>query len=88
MFLSSLVIFLLLTAISVSVSVNAATVFQDLILTRKIVSPDGYEKSAVVINGELIGPTIEAFFGDTVVVNVTNMGEVFLLQFEICFSSF
>lgn len=58
-----------------SMCANADTIYHDLIFSRKFVSPDGFEKSALVVNGELIGPSIEAYVGDTIVVNVTNMGE-------------
>lgn len=56
------------------VHVNGDTVFYDLIFTRETVAPDGFRRSAFVINGQLIGPTIKAYVGDTVIVNVTNMG--------------
>lgn len=41
-------------------------------LTSVTVSPDGYERNALVVNGSIPGPTLEADWGDTVVVHVTN----------------
>ncbi|PLB34160.1 multicopper oxidase-domain-containing protein [Aspergillus candidus] len=35
-------------------------------------APDGYERQVLVFNGSLPGPTIEADWGDTIVVHVTN----------------
>lgn len=49
------------------------TVYYDLVLTRILITPDGYERSGIVVNGGLVGPSIEAYVGDTVIVNVTNM---------------
>ncbi|GME26721.1 putative multicopper oxidase protein [Neofusicoccum parvum] len=39
------------------------------------VSPDGIERMALAVNGSIPGPTIEANWGDTVVVHVTNSME-------------
>ncbi|KAL1966546.1 hypothetical protein VTN77DRAFT_4468 [Rasamsonia byssochlamydoides] len=36
------------------------------------IAPDGYERIAYTVNGTIPGPTIEADWGDTVVVHVTN----------------
>jgi FtsP/CotA-like multicopper oxidase with cupredoxin domain len=41
-------------------------------LTEVTVAPDGYSRSALTVNGSIPGPTIEADWGDTVVVHVTN----------------
>lgn len=68
MFLSSFQFMFLLLTVALFACGDGATVYYDLIFTRKFVSPDGFEKSALVVNGELIGPTIEAFVGDTVYV--------------------
>ncbi|KAJ0122642.1 laccase [Diaporthe amygdali] len=35
-------------------------------------SPDGYETTVQVFNGSLPGPTIEANWGDEIVVHITN----------------
>ncbi|KAJ9309980.1 CAZyme family AA1 [Paecilomyces variotii] len=35
-------------------------------------APDGYSRTALTVNGSIPGPTIEADWGDTVVVHVTN----------------
>ena len=78
-------LFTYLHFISLVIGVKGAIVFYDLVFTRKIASPDGYERSALVVNDELIGPTIEAFVGDEVIVNVTNLGEKLVLLFNfIC----
>lgn len=46
-------------------------------LTVETVAPDGYERQALTVNGSIPGPTIEADWGDTVVVHVTNsLGDV------------
>lgn len=42
-------------------------------VTNTTISPDGVERIALLINGTLPGPTLEANWGDTVVVHVTNM---------------
>lgn len=41
-------------------------------VTDVTVSPDGVERPAMVVNGQLPGPLLEANWGDTVVVKVTN----------------
>ncbi|KAI5851628.1 Cupredoxin [Morchella snyderi] len=41
-------------------------------LVNTTASPDGYERQVLLINGSFPGPTIEANWGDTVVVHVTN----------------
>ncbi|KAL4808784.1 laccase [Aspergillus unguis] len=41
-------------------------------LEQVTVAPDGRERSALAINGSIPGPTIEANWGDTVTVHVTN----------------
>jgi FtsP/CotA-like multicopper oxidase with cupredoxin domain len=50
-------------------------VHYDLVFDRRVVRPDGVARAAVTVNGQLPGPPLVAFVGDTVVVNVTNMGE-------------
>lgn len=35
-------------------------------------APDGYEREVMVFNGSLPGPTIEADWGDEIVIHVTN----------------
>jgi FtsP/CotA-like multicopper oxidase with cupredoxin domain len=35
-------------------------------------SPDGFERNVLLVNGSLPGPTIEANWGDTIVVHVSN----------------
>jgi FtsP/CotA-like multicopper oxidase with cupredoxin domain len=44
----------------------------DFSLSRGYISPDGYKKSAILINGQFPGPTIEANWGDTIRVTVHN----------------
>ena len=41
-------------------------------ITNTTASPDGVERIVQLVNGTLPGPTIEADWGDTVVVHVTN----------------
>lgn len=61
--------------------IYGATVTYDLVFSRRFASPDGVERSSIVVNGELIGPSIEAFVGDSVVINVTNLG-IFCSNYE------
>jgi FtsP/CotA-like multicopper oxidase with cupredoxin domain len=35
-------------------------------------APDGYQRQIMAFNGTVPGPTIEADWGDTVIVHVTN----------------
>lgn len=35
-------------------------------------APDGYQRESLVFNGSVPGPTIEADWGDDVVINVVN----------------
>ena len=44
----------------------------DIVVSRGTISPDGVERSALLINGGFPGPTIEANWGDTIQVTVTN----------------
>jgi len=44
----------------------------DFTLSRRKLSPDGYEKDMILVNGQFPGPTIQANWGDTIVVKVTN----------------
>jgi FtsP/CotA-like multicopper oxidase with cupredoxin domain len=69
-----LVVWSSLTTVAVSVVVGN-TVHYDLVFDRRVVRPDGVARAAVTVNGQLPGPPLVAFVGDTVVVNVTNMGE-------------
>jgi len=39
---------------------------------RAIVTPDGYKKNAIVVNGQFPGPMIEANWGDWIEVDVVN----------------
>ncbi|KAI0431198.1 multicopper oxidase [Xylaria sp. FL1042] len=41
-------------------------------LVNKTLSPDGVERMTLSVNGSIPGPTIEADWGDTVVIHVTN----------------
>ncbi|KAI0813300.1 multicopper oxidase [Xylaria sp. FL0064] len=41
-------------------------------LVNKTLAPDGVERMTLSVNGSIPGPTIEADWGDTVVVHVTN----------------
>ena len=44
----------------------------DFSISRGVISPDGYNKSAILINNQYPGPTIEANWGDTFAITVTN----------------
>jgi FtsP/CotA-like multicopper oxidase with cupredoxin domain len=44
----------------------------DFTATRGVISPDGYQKSVILINGAFPGPTIEANWGDIIQVTVHN----------------
>ena len=41
-------------------------------ITRGFISPDGFNKSALLVNGLFPGPAIEASYGDTFKVTVNN----------------
>ncbi|MBE7179883.1 MAG: multicopper oxidase domain-containing protein [Terriglobus roseus] len=42
------------------------------VLQQVTVAPDGYPRTALTVNGTIPGPTIEADWGDTIVVHVQN----------------
>ncbi len=44
----------------------------DFTISRGSLSPDGYKKDMILVNGQFPGPTIEANWGDTIRVTVTN----------------
>lgn len=44
----------------------------DFVIERATLAPDGVERSVILINGQFPGPTIEANWGDTIEVTVTN----------------
>lgn len=44
----------------------------DFTISRRVLAPDGYEKSLILVNGQFPGPTIQANWGDTIIVKVTN----------------
>lgn len=44
----------------------------NLTIRRGFIAPDGVNKSVILINDQFPGPTIEANWGDTIQVNVTN----------------
>ena len=41
-------------------------------ITNTTISPDGIERIGLVVNGQMPGPLIEANWGDTIIVHVTN----------------
>lgn len=53
-------------------AVHGATVSQEWSLTAKAISPDGFTRSAEVVNGVFPGPLLTANKGDSIVVNVQN----------------
>lgn len=44
----------------------------DFTLSRGSIAPDGYQKDVILVNGAYPGPAIEANWGDTIIVKVTN----------------
>ena len=50
----------------------AKTVSVNLVLSYGLIKPDGYEKTAVLINGGTPGPEIRVGVGDTCIINVQN----------------
>lgn len=44
----------------------------DLTIARGTIAPDGFERSAILINGGFPGPTLEANWGDTFEITVHN----------------
>lgn len=44
----------------------------DFVVSRGVLAPDGYQRSLTLVNGQFPGPTIEANWGDTIEVKVTN----------------
>lgn len=48
------------------------TRFYDFHVSKQVISPDGVNRSAIVINGAFPGPTIEANWGDWIQVTVHN----------------
>ncbi|ESK88328.1 laccase [Moniliophthora roreri MCA 2997] len=44
----------------------------DLVISNKVVSPDGFKRSAVLAGGQTIGPLIVGQKGDTLKINVVN----------------
>ncbi|KAK3315164.1 multicopper oxidase-domain-containing protein [Apodospora peruviana] len=51
---------------------NGKLVEYDLTISQAIISPDGYEKLGMVVNGQYPGPLIEADWGDTLRVTFHN----------------
>ena len=48
------------------------TRYYDFHISKQVISPDGVNKSGIVINGAFPGPTLESNWGDWVEVKVTN----------------
>ena len=44
----------------------------DFTISRGVIAPDGYERDVLLVNGAFPGPLIEANWGDTIQVKVTN----------------
>lgn len=44
----------------------------DFTISRGVISPDGYERNVLLVNGAFPGPTIEANWGDTIQVTMHN----------------
>ena len=58
--------------LSVAAIVSGATVSQKWSLTAENIAPDGFTRSAELVNGVFPGPLLTANKGDTVTVEVTN----------------
>jgi len=52
--------------------ITCRTVTYDFEITNTTVSPDGFERMALLVNGQMPGPLLEANWGDDIVVNVKN----------------
>ncbi len=44
----------------------------DFTISRGVIAPDGYQRQVLLVNGAFPGPTIEANWGDKIVVTVHN----------------
>ncbi|RDA88843.1 hypothetical protein CP532_5484 [Ophiocordyceps camponoti-leonardi (nom. inval.)] len=44
----------------------------DFTISRAVLSPDGYQRECIIVNGQFPGPVIEANWGDTIEVKVHN----------------
>ncbi|KAF4982330.1 hypothetical protein FZEAL_2029 [Fusarium zealandicum] len=44
----------------------------DFAVSRRQIAPDGYQQDVILVNGQFPGPTIEANWGDTIQVTVSN----------------
>jgi len=51
---------------------TGVTRYYDFVISRQFLSPDGYKKDSIVVNGQFPGPAIEANWGDWIVVRVHN----------------
>lgn len=51
---------------------TGVTRYYDFTVAREWLSPDGYNKSSIVVNGQFPGPAIEANWGDWIEVRVHN----------------
>ncbi|KIJ45860.1 multicopper oxidase [Sphaerobolus stellatus SS14] len=51
---------------------NAAIVSQTWTAAAKVIAPDGFQRTAALINGQYPGPLLKANKGDTVFVNLVN----------------
>ncbi|KAL9083606.1 MAG: hypothetical protein Q9159_005677 [Coniocarpon cinnabarinum] len=51
---------------------TGVTRYYDFDIARGTLSPDGYEKEGMLVNGQFPGPPIEACLGDMITVNVHN----------------
>ncbi|KAF8517714.1 laccase [Hysterangium stoloniferum] len=58
--------------LSLSLLVQGGFVFRDLTLSARRIAPDGFQRSALVTNGQFPGPLITATKGDTVKIAVNN----------------
>ncbi|KAI1323441.1 multicopper oxidase [Xylariaceae sp. FL0255] len=57
---------------AVSPPITGITRYYDFDVQRKLLSPDGFQKSGIFVNGQFPGPTIEANWGDWIEVRLHN----------------
>ncbi|KAK4992809.1 hypothetical protein LTR66_006191 [Elasticomyces elasticus] len=53
--------------------ITCRTVYYDFTITNSTIAPDGIERIGLLVNNQFPGPVLEANWGDTIVVKITNM---------------
>jgi iron transport multicopper oxidase len=59
-------------SLAVAAAAHCATVSQQWSLTAENIAPDGFTRSAEVVNGVFPGPLLTANQGDSITIDVTN----------------